>query len=84
MPWQASGSTDMQYYSYTVGPLHVIALSGESSRLNSQDSVEMVWLMNDLKAASAVPTFGAYTSGALSQRHGSHSRIASGGAAHGA
>jgi hypothetical protein len=58
MPYRASGSTDMQYYSYTVGPVHVVALSGESSRLSSQDSEEMVWMMNDLEAAAAAKEAG--------------------------
>ena len=31
MPHWGSASSDMQYYSYTVGPVHVVALSGESS-----------------------------------------------------
>ena len=35
MPHGGSNSSDMQYYSYTVGQTHVVALSGEQVRRSS-------------------------------------------------
>jgi len=58
MPHWGSGSADVQYYSYTVGPLHVIALSGESGRLNSNTTAEAVWLAKDLEKAAAARARG--------------------------
>lgn len=54
MPSQAAGSTDVQYYSYTVGQTHVVALSGEGGRLSKVDSPEMFWLEQDLAAAAQI------------------------------
>ena len=42
----------MEYYSYTVGGLHVVSLSGEKGRLGGNETAEMAWLMADLEAAS--------------------------------
>jgi hypothetical protein len=53
MPHWASESSDAQYYSYTVGQLHVISLSGESGRLKNNTSAEVVWLEKDLVKAKA-------------------------------
>jgi hypothetical protein len=58
MPFAGSGSTDMQYYSYTVGPVHVIALSGEESRLKQLNTTEMDWLRADLAKAAAARARG--------------------------
>lgn len=52
MPFHGSQSPDMQYYSYTVGQTHIVALSGEKSRLSSTTSAEMRWLEKDLAAAA--------------------------------
>merc|ERR1719379_2328119 len=52
MPHWGSGSNDMQYYSYTVGQTHIVALSGESGRLHDNSSTEIRWLEADLAAAS--------------------------------
>ena len=52
MPHYASKSNDVEYYSYTVGGLHVVSLSGEKNRLGGNKTAEMTWLMADLKEAS--------------------------------
>jgi 3',5'-cyclic AMP phosphodiesterase CpdA len=53
MPFRQSKSTDVQYYSYTVGPVHVVALSGEAGRLGKLDALEIQWLEADLAEAAA-------------------------------
>lgn len=53
MPHWGSNSADMQLYSYSAGPVHVIALSGESGRFTKFKSAEVKWLEKDLKAAAA-------------------------------
>lgn len=58
MPHWGSGSSDMQYYSYTIGQVHVVALSGEGGRLDSINSTEVQWLEADLAAASAARARG--------------------------
>lgn len=61
MPFGGSNSPDMQYYSYTVGQTHIIALSGEQHRLSSINSTEMQWLEKDLAAAAAAREKGDIT-----------------------
>jgi hypothetical protein len=53
MPYKQSKSDDVQYYSYTIGQLHVVSLSGESDRLASNTTEEMRWLKADLADAAA-------------------------------
>jgi len=61
MPFRGSNSSDMQYYSYTVGQTHVVSLSGEGSRLSSMTSTEMHWLDMDLAAAASARDRGEVT-----------------------
>ena len=61
MPYEGSNSSDVQYYSYTVGQTHVIALSGEGGRLDSINSTEIQWLEADLARASAARARGEIT-----------------------
>jgi len=61
MPFHGSNSSDMQYYSYTVGQTHVVSLSGEGGRLRSMDSPEMRWLKRDLATAAAARARGEVT-----------------------
>ena len=53
MPHWGSASSDMQYYSYTVGRVMVIALSGESGRLSKLNSTETLWLKQQLLDAKS-------------------------------
>lgn len=53
MPHWSSRSSDMQYYSYNVGNVHVVSLSGEAGRFGSVNSTEVQWLEADLAAADA-------------------------------
>lgn len=58
MPHWGSNSADVQYYSYDVGRVHVVALSGESGRLSSPDGPEVSWLRADLAKAKAAKASG--------------------------
>merc|ERR1711865_880292 len=53
MPYISSGSSDVQYYSYTVGRIHVVALSGEGGRLKDPNGTQMQWLPRALQKAAA-------------------------------
>lgn len=52
MPHWGSGSSDMQYYSYTVGRFHVVSLSGEGGRFSNLNSTQLKWLESDLQQAA--------------------------------
>ena len=53
MPYIASGSSDVQYYSYTVGRIHVVALSGEGGRLSDLNGEHLQSAATSLCAAVA-------------------------------
>lgn len=61
MPYRGAKSNDMQYYSYTVGQTHVVALSGERGRFGSVESEEMRWFEMDLAAAAVARDRGEIT-----------------------